>query len=218
MAFNVDPRVASLSRHSVELVEEHALELWQATPGRAQHEFLDRWLSSVTQVQSRLDDAIERERAQRAAEVARKRQQEEAERQRRVDEADRQRQMEETERRRLAEETMLRRRAADHEREREQASHVRKQRAEETGRLQREERSGALVRRRIRYLFNITSVVNLASIAERGILCHDSAARLAHDDVSDRGVQDLRESRTVAGGKRLHELASLYFNPRNAMV
>ena len=51
---------------------------------------------------------------------------------------------------------------------------------------------------------------NLKSIVSWGILCHDEAAKIAHHDVSDRGVQDRRDD--------LHRFASLYFNPRNAML
>lgn len=115
------------------------------------------------------------------------------------------------------EEAERRRKAEEEARHRElQAAKVRRQaeaRARRSGELER----AAVVRSQVDSLYNITSVANLARIASRGILCHDLAADISHDDLSDRGVQDRREGRIV-DGTPLHRFANLYFNPRNAML
>jgi hypothetical protein len=72
-------------------------------------------------------------------------------------------------------------------------------------------------RQSVRHLYNITSLDNLASIMASGILCHDAVEQLSHVDMSDAGVQERREGKRVQGW-RLHSYASLYFNPRNAML
>jgi hypothetical protein len=192
LAFNLDPRVASLSGHSVELVEALALELWGREPGRPQDDFLDLWLAEVAETQCRLDVEIEGQRRQRAEALERRRRAEEEVRRRRAAEEERRRRAEEEECRRRYEEAEGRRRA------------------EEARQLQWERQRVAQARLRIRHLYNITSVLNLESIARRGILCHDLAASVDHEDLSDRGIQDRRDG--------FHQLASLYFNPLNAML
>lgn len=72
-------------------------------------------------------------------------------------------------------------------------------------------------RRKVESLYNIASVANLASIASRGILCHDFAATVRHEDLSDQNVQGRRDNRTI-NGIALHKYANLFFNPRNAML
>ena len=67
-------------------------------------------------------------------------------------------------------------------------------------------------------LFYIAAVENLVSILERGILCHNDAARIRHVDLSDPEVQRRRQARPLPNGMPLHAYANLYVNPRNAMM
>lgn len=181
MAFNIDRRVALLGPHANDLVEETAKTVWREHPGTDAAAFLDLWLDAVAA-------ATEREK-------------QEAERLRRIrlEAEDSARQAAESARQ--AEHARLRRLHAEAERERI---------AEAAREAERDRRRAAEVRARIGYLYNITSIKNLKSIVSRGILCHDTAAKIAHDDVSDLGVQEHRND--------LHGFASLYFNPRNAML
>lgn len=175
MAFNTDRRVALLSPHAYDLVEEAAKMVWREHPDAySADEFLDLWLAAVIAAVQHEEQEAKR-LWHRAAEVER---------------ADRE-----------AKEAAHRRLHAEAERERN---------AEESRRTELDRRRAAEVRARIGYLYNITSIKNLESIVSRGILCHDEAAKIDHDDVSDRGVQEHRND--------LHGFASLYFNPRNAML
>lgn len=199
LAFNMDRRVATLSAHAATLVEGFATYVWSAKPGISQHEFLDLWLAEVTEDQRRRDEVVERQRAEQlAAEARRLHAEQEAVSPER----------EEAERRRKAE--------ADEQRRTYKAAEERRL-AHERARLREERQRSAAVRSQIGRLYNITSVANLARIASRGILCHDLAAGVRHDDVSDRGVQDRRDGRIVDGAP-LHRFANLYLNPRNAML
>lgn len=181
LAFNLDPRVALLSSHGADLVEETAAMLWRSHSGTTVTQFLDLWLARVMAVAQREEDEAAR-RHRRQAEAA---------------ERDR----------RLAEEEQACK-AKDAERRRRADAEARRQQEEEDEQQQR--RRAAAVRRRIGHLYNITSLENLRSIAARGILCHELAARVAHEDVADHGVQERRDG--------LHQYASLYLNPRNAML
>lgn len=64
----------------------------------------------------------------------------------------------------------------------------------------------------------ITHVDNIASIAERGILSHRWAGRVAHVDVSLAEVQDRRKSKRIPGGLLLHDYANAYLTARNPML
>jgi hypothetical protein len=77
----------------------------------------------------------------------------------------------------------------------------------------------------IRGLWSIQPIVNLASIAEHGILCHNAASRLPHGDISLASVQDIRRTKRVpdsrldqAEWRLLHDYANLYVCPRNPML
>lgn len=67
-------------------------------------------------------------------------------------------------------------------------------------------------------LHYITHLDNLPSILQRGILCHDQAARFKPRSVASQDVQDRRARRRVPRGRRLHEYANLYFTARNPMM
>ncbi len=69
----------------------------------------------------------------------------------------------------------------------------------------------------------IAPIANLASIASLGILSHNQAAQVAHLDVSDTEVQDLRKGKLVPDARRskpreLHDYANLYICGRNPMM
>ncbi|WP_091114997.1 DUF4433 domain-containing protein [Nocardioides psychrotolerans] len=181
MAFNIDRRVALLGPHANDLVEETAEMLWRDHPGTGSTDFLDLWLNAVTATAQRVQAAAQR------AEVESKRLRQAA--------------AAALENDRRAKEAALRQLHEEAERERY---------AEQARQEDRDRRRAVEVRARIGYLYNITSIKNLKSIVSRGILCHDEAAKIDHDDVSDLGVQEHRED--------LHRFASLYFNPRNAML
>ena len=67
-------------------------------------------------------------------------------------------------------------------------------------------------------LHYITPMKNVPSILQRGILSHNRAAKLKHDDISMREIQDVRAEKRVPGGLALHDYANLYFNGRNKMM
>ena len=67
-------------------------------------------------------------------------------------------------------------------------------------------------------LHYITPMTNVPSILQHGILSHNRAAKLKHDDISMREIQDVRAKKRVPGGLALHDYANLYFNGRNKMM
>jgi hypothetical protein len=86
-------------------------------------------------------------------------------------------------------------------------------------------RTGRMDRRELEELCCIQPIVNLRSIAERGILSHNGAAEFAHVDISMAEVQDLRSGKRVPDARMppqewrlLHDYANLYFCPRNPML
>jgi hypothetical protein len=64
-------------------------------------------------------------------------------------------------------------------------------------------------RDQVQRLYYITSIGNLASILDHGILSYARAARLPHSDIAMASVQDVRSRKRVPQGKRLHEYACL---------
>jgi hypothetical protein len=72
-------------------------------------------------------------------------------------------------------------------------------------------------------LHYLTSIENLASICEHGILCHELAAKLPHVDLSNPRMQDLRKDKVVAYAgqerpRKLHSYANLFLHGRNSML
>lgn len=67
-------------------------------------------------------------------------------------------------------------------------------------------------------LHYITPIENLESICTHGILSHARAAQLAHRSVAMETIQDIRATKVVPQGRRLHEYANLYFHARNPMM
>lgn len=70
----------------------------------------------------------------------------------------------------------------------------------------------------LKELHYITPIANVASILERGILCHAAAARVEHDSIADETVQERRSGVRVPGGIELHQYVNLYLNARNSML
>jgi hypothetical protein len=73
-------------------------------------------------------------------------------------------------------------------------------------------------RERVTELHFITPRTNLASIAEKGILSHRRATRVAHTSIALEDVQDRRKDKRVPNGRPLHEYANTYFDARNPMM
>lgn len=70
---------------------------------------------------------------------------------------------------------------------------------------------------KIDFLYHMTAVANLRSIFEKGLCSHRAQKPL--QDISNGGIQNRRECRKEpCYGKSLHEYASTYLNPRNAML
>jgi hypothetical protein len=68
----------------------------------------------------------------------------------------------------------------------------------------------------------IAPIANLASIASLGILSHNRATRVAHQDVSSGLIQDRRKGRVVPDARstprKLHDYANVYICGRNPMM
>jgi hypothetical protein len=73
-------------------------------------------------------------------------------------------------------------------------------------------------RENVKRLYFITSISNVPSILEHGLLSHRRASRLPHTDISLASVQDIRATKRVPGGRVLHEYACVYFCARNPML
>jgi len=67
-------------------------------------------------------------------------------------------------------------------------------------------------------LHYITSISNVFSILQHGILSNTLAAELPHDSVAMPEIQEIRANKQIPGARRLHEYANLYFDAHNAML
>src|SRR6266496_1115447 len=67
-------------------------------------------------------------------------------------------------------------------------------------------------------LHYITAFGNVLSIMQHGILSHALAAKLAHDSVAMREIQERRSNKQIPGARYLHEYANLYFDAHNPML
>src|SRR3972149_2398195 len=70
----------------------------------------------------------------------------------------------------------------------------------------------------VKALCYICHIENLPSIIEKGVLCYNRAKKLKHKVIHDPIVQERRKNKQIPGGRKLHDYANLYFNPRNAMM
>lgn len=67
----------------------------------------------------------------------------------------------------------------------------------------------------------IVPIATVPSILQHGILSHNRAARLQHQDIALQQVNDYRATVIVpapGGGRKLHDYANLYVCPRNPML
>lgn len=197
-AFNLDTRVAQLSNCDVDLIQDIGARLWATAP-RPWHAFITEWLDEVAHAQEVRDEEREARRRAHVEAAARRKQAVEA--------ATRIRKERQEEERRHEELAAAQRVAAFLEAQR-------RQHEAETALLRRR---AACNRQAIPALYNIVAIENLASILRHGLLSHERAARIAHVDLSDAGVQ-ARRAYDLPNGRPLHSFANLYFNPRNAML
>ena len=73
---------------------------------------------------------------------------------------------------------------------------------------------------KLRGLYYITHVDNLASILKKGILCHRliEENKIPHRAIYDKEVINRRRDKTTPDGKSFWDFANLFFQPRNAML
>lgn len=67
-------------------------------------------------------------------------------------------------------------------------------------------------------LHYITSIANIPSMLQRGLLSHRLAAQVPHQSVAMAAIQGRRAAKQVPGGRPLHEYVNLYVNGRNVML
>ena len=70
---------------------------------------------------------------------------------------------------------------------------------------------------RVTELHSIMPIKNIPSVMQHGILSHEQASRLSHNDISLSDVQDRRKKEKI-GNLMLHQYANLYFCARNPML
>jgi len=67
-------------------------------------------------------------------------------------------------------------------------------------------------------LHYIAPIRNVRSILQLGILSHARASRHHHESVAMPEIQDIRATKSVPGGRPLHEYVNLYIFARNPML
>jgi hypothetical protein len=67
-------------------------------------------------------------------------------------------------------------------------------------------------------LHYITTITNVPSILDKGLLSHLAVAKLAHETVDDPQVQDIRARKTTPAGRALHSYVNMFFHARNSMM
>ena len=72
----------------------------------------------------------------------------------------------------------------------------------------------------IKYLYHMTHISNLNNIIKYGLLSHNNAhqRKLVNEDISDFGVNKLRNRKEPIYGNNLHDYVPFYFNPKNPML
>ena len=78
-----------------------------------------------------------------------------------------------------------------------------------------------MTREQLTELGYIVPIATVSSILKHGILSHNRAAKLQHEDIALKEVNDYRATVVVpapGGGRKLHDYANLYFCPRNPMM
>lgn len=67
-------------------------------------------------------------------------------------------------------------------------------------------------------LHYITHFDNVISIYQHGIISHNRAEFINHNSVASEVIQDRRRSKSVPGGRLLHDYVNLYIHGRNPML
>lgn len=78
-----------------------------------------------------------------------------------------------------------------------------------------------MTRDQLHELGYIVPIATVPSILQHGILSHNRAAKLQHEDIALQQVNDYRATVIVpapGGGRKLHDYANLYICPRNPML
>ena len=70
---------------------------------------------------------------------------------------------------------------------------------------------------RVTELYSIMPIKNIPSVMRHGILSHEQASKLPHQDISLSDVQERRDKSKI-GKYNLHQYANLYFCARNPML
>lgn len=70
---------------------------------------------------------------------------------------------------------------------------------------------------RVTELHSIMPIKNIPSVMQHGILSHERASKLPHQDISLSDVQERRD-RLKIGKYNLHQYANIYFCARNPML
>ena len=71
----------------------------------------------------------------------------------------------------------------------------------------------------IHEIYNISPLDNIESILQNGLLSFNNAKRIFHVSLANDEIQLMRANKVISkDGLTLHDYASCYFNPRNAML
>ena len=72
-----------------------------------------------------------------------------------------------------------------------------------------------------RYAYHFTSIDNLNSIIENGLLCTNlkNEQNISHQNIAELGIQGRRSTMSVpcSDGKFVHDYVPFYFSKRNSM-
>jgi len=80
-------------------------------------------------------------------------------------------------------------------------------------------KTSELYSKQISEIYNISPIENIESILEYGLLSYNRAKMIFHKSVANIEIQNVRDNKIITkDGLTLHDFASCYFNPRNAML
>ena len=75
-----------------------------------------------------------------------------------------------------------------------------------------------LRKNKVNSLWHLTHRDNIKNILIKGIMNHQAAQDFDYVDISNQGVQDRRIKKEPIHGRKIHEYAPLFINPKNAML
>ena len=75
-----------------------------------------------------------------------------------------------------------------------------------------------LRKNKVNSLWHITHRENVKNILTSGILSHENSNEIKYVDISNPGVQNRRQKIEPIHGRKIHEYAPLFINPKNAML